>query len=345
MPPGTSSPPSQPPAPSLKVPPPIDTSGGPASAPPDPDGEDDLLSNSAPLPPKSPKRAALRKQPQTSSPDHNPMSPTFSPSPGKRTDKINVAAGLSASKGSKGSHTKKKQQLHHLHPPSFPRIDFARLTQEHGGFKKARQALRHRVEDHQHVDIKKREGEFADGHLGALFDETVRLSGVSGPQPVNTPFEKMEEVMAHAKRVKAGQADEESDDVLIAVRRGWMTGQVLMPQKVGRCPLLPARCCPPPPPAAPPPNAPPLAEPIRAPRLPREHPPTAARPPLQDHARAQPAHGAALLQGAPPLVPLLLLHDRARPRRERDRRASGVLRAAGEPGAAQPRAEQAQLPP
>ena len=67
----------------------------------------------------------------------NPTAPhsdpgEFTPSPGKRTDKINVAAGLSASKGSKGSHKKKKIDVHHLEPPGQPRIDFSRLVQEHG---------------------------------------------------------------------------------------------------------------------------------------------------------------------------------------------------------------------
>ena len=145
---------------------------------------------------------------------------------------MNIAAGLSASKGSKGSHTKKKAPLHHLHPPAQPHISFSNLVEIHGSFAKARQALHHKVEDHQHVEIKARETEYTDSHLGLLFDETVAISGVSGPQPVNTPFQKMEEVTQHAKDLKSGEITATTDeDILLPIRRSWFTGDVLLPQK------------------------------------------------------------------------------------------------------------------
>ena len=90
-------------------------------------------------------------------------------------------------------------------------------------FAAARRALRHRVEDHQHEVIKTRETEFTDSHLGALFDETVRLSGVSGPPTMNTPFDKMKEVTVYNKKVKSGVIDEKgglTHDVIVATRRG-----------------------------------------------------------------------------------------------------------------------------
>eukprot|EP00520_Triparma_pacifica_P016971 CAMPEP_0118642542 /NCGR_PEP_ID=MMETSP0785-20121206/5887_1 /TAXON_ID=91992 /ORGANISM="Bolidomonas pacifica, Strain CCMP 1866" /LENGTH=1549 /DNA_ID=CAMNT_0006534093 /DNA_START=130 /DNA_END=4776 /DNA_ORIENTATION=- len=198
------------------------------------EGENDE-STQAPLPPKSPKRKALKKSIPSKSPVHHTTDPkAFTPSPGKRTDKIDVAAGLSASKGSKGSHKKNKSNIHHLQPPGQPRIDFKRLITEHGSFAGARKALRHRVEDYQHEIIKKRESEFTDSHLGDLFDETVRLSGVSGPPTLNTPFDKMKEVMKYNEKVKAGIVDEKSglyEDVKFATRTGWRTGELLIPQK------------------------------------------------------------------------------------------------------------------
>ncbi|GMI11247.1 hypothetical protein TrVE_jg2968 [Triparma verrucosa] len=197
--------------------------------------DEESASTLVPLPPKSPKRKALKKATPVKSPSHHASDPgEFTPSPGKRTDKINVAAGLSASKGSKGSHKKKKIDVHHLEPPGQPRIDFSRLVQEHGSFAAARRALRHRVEDHEHLVIKTRENEFTDSHLGALFDETVRLSGVSGPPTLNTPFDKMKEVTVYNEKVKSGIIDETGGlehDVIVATRRGWMTGSLTIPQK------------------------------------------------------------------------------------------------------------------
>ena len=145
----------------------------------------------------------------------------FTPSPGKRTDKIDVASGLTASRGSKGSHKKKGKQVHHLQPPGQPRIDFRRLIKEHGSFAKARKALRHRQEEYQDEVIRQRENEFTDSHLGDLFDETVRLSGVSGPPTLNTPFDKMKEVMALNARVKVRRSYRKSSwyDVLPVIHR------------------------------------------------------------------------------------------------------------------------------
>ena len=114
---------------------------------------------------------------------------------------------------------------HHPHSHTFSFRSFAA----------ARRALRHRVEDHQHLVIKTRENEFTDSHLGALFDETVRLSGVSGPPTLNTPFDKMKEVTVYNEKVKSGIIDETGGlehDVIVATRRGWMTGSLTIPQKV-----------------------------------------------------------------------------------------------------------------
>ena len=67
-----------------------------------------------------------------------------SPSPGKRAEKQDVAKGLTASKGSIGSHKKKKKPPHHLQPPQVPKQNFAGLLEEHGSFVGARKALRRR---------------------------------------------------------------------------------------------------------------------------------------------------------------------------------------------------------
>ena len=73
---------------------------------------------------------------QSSIANSDNLSPTKnnnnSPSPGKRAEKQDVAAGLTASKGSLGSHKKKKNEPHHLFPPAIPKQNFAGLLEEHG---------------------------------------------------------------------------------------------------------------------------------------------------------------------------------------------------------------------
>ena len=67
-----------------------------------------------------------------------------------------------------------------------------------------------------------------------MFDETVRLSGVSGPPTLNTPFDKMKEVMKFNEKIKNGDIDEKGglyEDVKFATRTGWKTGELLIPQK------------------------------------------------------------------------------------------------------------------
>jgi len=154
-----------------------------------------------------------------------------SPSPGKRAEKQNVAAGLTASKGSLGSHKKKKKPPHHLFPPQVPKQNFAALLTEHGSFTAARKALRHRQDKLQHEEIRKREADFGESHLGALFDETVRLSGIAGNPSVNTVFEKMDEVLEMSKKQQFKDNNNKERDIIIATRRSWTNGELNLPQK------------------------------------------------------------------------------------------------------------------
>ena len=41
----------------------------------------------------------------------------------------------------------------------------------------------------------------------------------------------MAEVTAHADRVKSGAVSDSASEILVAVRRGWMTSEILLPQK------------------------------------------------------------------------------------------------------------------
>ena len=113
-----------------------------------------------------------------------------------------ASKGAAAAKAA--AQSKAPPELHHLAPPELPRGDFRALLAESGGdYAAARRLQRRRGASQQQREVLARERDFADGHLGRLFDETVRLSGISGNPVINTPLEKMAEVMESAERDKA----------------------------------------------------------------------------------------------------------------------------------------------